>query len=85
MQTLARAEEESGSLYGASPGSVESLERAAWLLAHPHSLGNPGFNRERKRRRRRRRRMTPIQNPPTFHPFKGPHLVRSHHSPGPAQ
>lgn len=41
MQTLARAEEESGSLYGASPGSVESLERAAWLLAHPHSLGNP--------------------------------------------
>lgn len=37
MQTCAQAEE-NGGLYGASSGS---LERAAWLLANPHSLGNP--------------------------------------------
>lgn len=69
MQTRAQAEEESGSLYGASPGSLESVDRAAWLLAHPHSLGNPGFNRERKKEEENdtgpeSAHFSPLQQPP---------------------
>lgn len=39
QQARAQAEESRG-LFGASPGSLESRERAAWLAADPTSLRN---------------------------------------------